>query len=212
MDIYHALENLEPERQAISRTVMVSKESPLRIILAVDDSGSMTSNRAKLTMRAIRKFVLELQLQINGVSGKIYFSMIMFGSDAKIIAENVDLVSLDIERNFIPISGRHGGTNLAPPLRLARQIIHRTRFSSSDPPPWICIFTDGSAQDPFEALQEAASLKRLPLPGMPPRIAVFAIAEQVDIELYQKLATTSEHYMPLSGLDGLIHLLPELGP
>ncbi|PSM31867.1 vWA domain-containing protein [Haliangium sp. UPWRP_2] len=190
----------------------VTRRSPLRIIMAIDDSGSMRGMPAEQTLMAIRKFLQELQLRVTGKTELIFVSAIIFGTNAKITVAHADIGTIDPDADIVEIRGLHGGTNIAKALQSARRIIAETKFSASDLPPWIILYTDGNADDPAEALEEARILRSLPLPCESPRIAAVFINNNVDTRFYEQLATAPEYCLGLADVSSIMMLLPEFGP
>lgn len=189
----------------------VCSDSPMHIILIADDSVSMRQEqRAQQVNSGIQRWLNELLfLSSEGQKYWFYFSYITFGTKPKVWDTNVPLPELIIE-NLEPISGKLGGTNMAPAIERAIAVLQAHPPKASDCPPFVYLYTDGEADDPVRSLEVAEKLKSMPLPCGPPRLVVLGF-DAADTPFCRKLASFPEFYLRCNDSETLANLLPEIG-
>lgn len=188
----------------------VCSDSPMHIILIADDSGSMRGPAAQQVNKGIQRWLNELLfLSLQGEKYWFYFSLITFGTRPRVLDTNIPLPELNID-HIAPIAGQSGGTNIAPALERAIQVLKEHPPKPTDCPPFVYLYTDGKADDPKMALHIAAQLKALDLPCGRPRLVVLGFFE-ADKEFCEKLASTPEFYVQCDDSATLANILPEVG-
>jgi uncharacterized protein YegL len=187
----------------------VSSSSPMHIIFIADDSGSMKGQPAEQINTSISMWINELaRLCDVGTKNWFYFSLITFGTKAKIHDAYVPL--LEVNPNIAPLNGKSGGTNFAPALRAAQEVILTHKPPAEHCPPFVFFYTDGKADDEQDALQEASALKQLDLPCGPPRLVTLGFY-QAESEFLEKMASFREWHIPCDDCETLAAILPDLG-
>ncbi len=195
----------------------ITRKSPMHIVLAADDSQSMKGASAEAATEAMHAWVNELHVKTRGKLPYFRFSLVLFGSNATIMAEGIDVRDVDIEG--FRLDGSSGTTNVAAALREIQNVLRRDGATADFCPPFVFIFTDGKPTDKNgrptpeaerEALDEAARLKLLSLPCGSPFIITLGFGEAKD-DFLQQLASKPSLYHRLPNAQALIKILPSIG-
>lgn len=195
----------------------ITRKSPMHMVLIVDDSGSMEGDPALQATNAIHAWVNELHVACRGTMPYFRFSLVSFGSNTHIIAENVNILEVDIT-GFI-LAGKSGTTQMATALNTARELLQRDNATASFCPPFVFLFTDGRPTnergDPtYEAsqdtIQAASLLKALPRPCGSPFLITLGYGNVDDVYMRQ-LASAPNLYHRIPNMAALVKLLPMIG-
>ncbi|MDI3291656.1 VWA domain-containing protein [Polyangium sp. 15x6] len=198
-------------------TKKITSKSPMHMVLVVDDSGSMRGDPAALATKALRAWVSELDVATQGTRPYFRFSLIQFGSQPTIVAENLDVRKVDV--TDFQLAGESGSTNLAAALNAAREVLLRDGATSAHCPPFVFLFTDGHPTDSNghtseaatqAALDAAGALKVLPLPCGSPFLVALGYGDINDDNM-RKLASRPDLYHRLPNMAALVKVLPSIG-
>lgn len=189
----------------------ICRAHPMHIVLVADNSSSMNSASAAELGRGVQDWITELQALAGGGTKTYFrFSMIVFGSAAKVVHEAVNINDIDTDTLPPLINGAGGTTNLAAALELASQILAEDYSRAEDCPPFVFLYTDGRPDDPAAALEAASVLKTTPLKSGVPRVVVLGLAD-ADEGFLQNVATSPEFYKHCQDSQRLATLLPKIG-
>lgn len=195
----------------------ITSRTPMHIVLCADDSGSMKGEPAGNATKAIHAWVNELYVATRGKRPYFRFSLVLFGSQATIAGEALDVRDVDVS-SFV-LAGGGGHTNMAEALSTVRALLSRDGAPAEHCPPFVFLFTDGRPTDVRghetdevrrAAAFEAATLKALPLACGSPFIITIGFGK-TDDPFMQSLASTPGHYHRILSAQDLIRLLPEIG-
>jgi uncharacterized protein YegL len=198
---------------------------PQLVCLIVDDSGSMSGQKAQAASEGIQEMILECKARGPKGEDKSYFKVLLitFGTNAQIHSvcdmKPVRKI-LDSELKNIRVFGSSGGTNITQALELAYDRIsvymkqleqHAER--KQHPLPLVILFSDGEHNEGNPPQDIANRLRRLCLDGEPVVIACagISIGEGVPDEATLKQIASQGCYVHVTKLEDLKRFISTVG-
>jgi uncharacterized protein YegL len=191
----------------------IQSANPMHMLLLADNSGSLEGEPAAQVTKAIKNWILKMQMVSLGKKPYFKFSFVTFGDRSQVVAEAVKINDVDSE--VVCIRGDGGGTNMIAALTDARLLVQR-HVKPEDCPPFVFLFsdgvplTDGRTPDVPHTLAAAAALKSIALPNGSPRLVTLGFGK-VDDAFMARLASRPDFYKKVSSPQDLVSLLPDIG-
>lgn len=172
-----------------------------RTYLVIDDSGSMSGEKADEVNRAGQALMTELENPKNKDGFRV--SVILFGSTARM---EVDAVPPSNVR--FAMDGSSGGTRGVPALLLAKHGIETfpCRVDRRQASPVVVVMSDGGLADTAQTIQIADEMKQ----KQNATIICIGFGKGVDEDALKRIASSPQHYA-FAEVGSLIGLFAKVG-